>query len=252
MKITTTTTKTTNMLTTLAIGALLALGGAALAQPPEPQPEGQRQPGPRGPAEAPPPPPAAAEGPQRPAAQAPGPIAPGAIAPGSVSPGAFAPRPVPEPNVDLAELVQRVAEETGREFLIDPTRAATRIYLGGTIEGTPSYPVLVSILRLHGLVVFETEGIVNIVPDGNARAVPTRIVQVDNDSIPDDEIVTRVLTLPDDVSGAPLVPVLRPMMPATAHLTALQSGNKLVIVDTYANVRRMTEVIRSLVGSVGL
>ena len=223
---------TTNKLTAIAIGALLALGSAAFAQPPEPQIQGQPQPGSRGPAEPPLRPPAAAETPQRPGARAPDAVA-------------------REPNVDLVELVRRVAEETGREFLIHPV-AATRVYLAGTVDGTPSYPVLLSILRLNGFIVFESEGVVNIVPDAFARAVPTRIVQVDNDSIPDDETVTRVLTLPEDVSGAQLVPILRPIMPQQAHLTALQSGNKIVIVDTYANVKRMTEVIRLLVGSVGL
>ncbi len=54
------------------------------------------------------------------------------------------------------------------------------------------------------------------------------------------------------------MPVLRPMMPQQAHLTALpptaseQAASKLVIVDSYANVKRITEVVRLIVGSVSL
>ncbi|HEX6996487.1 MAG TPA: hypothetical protein VF339_20320 [Gammaproteobacteria bacterium] len=222
---------TTTALATIVIGGLFSFGTAAFAQPPE----------------SPPAPPEGRGAPPTPAPRA---------VPPQAQPLANVERP--EPNVALEDLVRRVAAETGRTFLIDPL-APARIYVGGTIGGTPSYGVLLSILREHGLMAVEVEGVVHIVLDANARSLPTRIVQTDDDSIPDDEIVTRVLTLPDDVQAAQLVPILRPMMPQNAHLTALprispsseaQGTNKLVIVDHYANVRRITEVIRLLVGSV--
>jgi len=152
----------------------------------------------------------------------------------------------------LEDLLRRVAAETGRTFVIDP-RAPARIYVGGTLEGTPSYGVLLSILRNHGLAAVELEGVVHVIPDTLVRAAPTRIVQTDEDSIPDDEIVTRVITLPEGGQAAQLVPILHPLQPQNAHLTALPGdrvGNKLVIVDSYANVKRLTEVIRLIAGSV--
>src|SRR5690606_4076236 len=112
-----------------------------------------------------------------------------------------------------------------------------------------------------GLMAYETQGVVNIVPDALARVVPTRLVQTDDDAIPDDEVVTRVVTLPDNAAASQLVPILRPMLSQSGHLTAGSGGfsnretpgaGKPVMIDSYANVKRITEVIRLLVGSVEL
>jgi general secretion pathway protein D len=68
-------------------------------------------------------------------------------------------------------------------------------------------------------------------------------VQRDDDSIADDEWVTRVITL-TNIESPPTVPLLRPLIPLQGHFAAL-APNKLIIVDRYANVRRITEILRS-------
>jgi general secretion pathway protein D len=79
--------------------------------------------------------------------------------------------------------------------------------------------------------------------------MPTRLLQRDDPSVPDDEYVTRILTVQNAGS---LVPILRPLMPQSAHLAAAMppdGGNgegKLILFDTYANVRRMTEIVNAL------
>lgn len=230
----------------VVLGGLLAHGPVASAQPLQPdRPAQAAQPGER------------AE-PARPAQPLRGLQPPPERSPDVPAP-ATSSNPFPEPNVVLEDLVQRVAEASGRQFLIHMPIPA-RIYVRGTLPETPSYPVLLSILASNDLAVFEAEGIVNIVRAANARQLPSRIVQVDNDSIPDDEVVTRVLTVPAGygISATQLVPILRPLQPQNAHLTALaapgdaETASKLVIVDRYANVKRITEVIREIVGSVGL
>jgi general secretion pathway protein D len=152
-----------------------------------------------------------------------------------------------EDSVDLHALVAEVAESTGKEFLIDP-RVRARIYAVPRIEN-PTYPTLLSVLRLNGYIAVEIGGKVNIMPDASARSQPSRLLQRDDDSVPDDEIVTRVITVPN---AANLVPILRPMMPQYAHLaagggsSATDPPNKLIITDTYANVRRITELVETL------
>jgi general secretion pathway protein D len=78
--------------------------------------------------------------------------------------------------------------------------------------------------------------------------MPTRMVQRDDPSIPDDEYVMRVITVPN---SAQLVPVLRPLMPQSAHLASTMPADsgedgKLILVDYYINVRKMTELINAL------
>jgi type II secretory pathway component GspD/PulD (secretin) len=144
---------------------------------------------------------------------------------------------------DLHELVAQVAASTGKEFLLDP-RVRARVYSVPPLRN-PTYPELLSVLRLNGYVAVEIGDKVNIMPDANARALPTRLLQRDDASVPDDEIVTRVITVPN---AGYLVPILRPMMPQHAHLAAGGSPdqNKLIVTDTYANVRRITELVQTL------
>jgi type II secretory pathway component GspD/PulD (secretin) len=152
-----------------------------------------------------------------------------------------------ERSVDLDELLARMSEATGMKFLVDP-RVRAQVTTVPKIE-TPTYAELLTILRVHGYAAAEVGGRVNIVPDALARFLPTRLLQRDDDSVPDDEYVTRVLTIPN---GAQLIAILRPLMPQSAHLASVGAGDdepsndKLIIMDTYSNVRRITEIVNTL------
>jgi general secretion pathway protein D len=151
-----------------------------------------------------------------------------------------------EQSVDLDVLIARVAEQTGKQFIVDP-RVRGRVYSVPKIE-EPTYAELLTILRVHGFAASDVGGRVTIVPDANARFLPVRLLNRDDDSVPDDEFVTRVITTPN---AHLLVPVLRPLMPQAAHLAAVLNegepeSTKLILMDTYANVRRMTELIDAL------
>lgn len=148
-----------------------------------------------------------------------------------------------EPSMDLQDLLTQVARNSDKEFLVD-TRTAPSVYVGGTPLERPDYPLLLSILRNNGLAATEIEGRVNILPAGDARQLPMRLVQRDDPEIPDDEWVSRVITVRNG-SAARLVPILRPLLPRAGHLAAFGSEehNKLLIVDRYANVRRITAIV---------
>jgi type II secretory pathway component GspD/PulD (secretin) len=150
-----------------------------------------------------------------------------------------------ERSVDLGDLLAKVSASTGKRFLVDP-RVIARVYSIPQITD-PTYDELLSMLRLHGYAAIEVEGRTSIVPDANVRFMPVRLVQRDDDNIPDDEWVMRVIDAP---RAAQIVPIVRPLMPPAAHLAAFPtedgSGGKLVLMDTYANVRRMTELINQL------
>jgi type II secretory pathway component GspD/PulD (secretin) len=160
-----------------------------------------------------------------------------------------APGAPPVANVDLAEMVSRVASATGKRFFLD-SRTPSRIYVNGQALDNPTYPLLLVALDANGLAAAEIEGSVLIVPVDDVRQLPTRIVQNDDRNVPDDEWVTRVVTVKSDMA-ARLVPVLRPLLPRAAHLSAFVGGegateSKLVIVDRFANVRRITELVEAL------
>ncbi len=60
-----------------------------------------------------------------------------------------------------------------------------------------------------------------------------------------DEIVTQVIQV-RNVSAGQLVPILRPMMPQSAHLAAYPSANMLIISDRAANVSRIVRIIQRI------
>jgi general secretion pathway protein D len=146
------------------------------------------------------------------------------------------------PTVELAPLLQRVERASNKRFLVDG-RIGSQIYLAGVDANDVTYPVLLSILRANGLAAFESEGRVNIVPDAEMRFYAP-VVQEGDASTPADLFVTRIVTV-TNVEAGPLIPILRPMLPVTAHMAAMPP-NKMILVDRYANIQRITEVIRAL------
>jgi general secretion pathway protein D len=147
------------------------------------------------------------------------------------------------PTVELAPLLERVERAANKQFLLDG-RVGPQIYLAGVEPNDVTYPLLLSILRANGFAAFESEGRVNIVPEAEIR-FHAPVVQTDDASIPADLIVTRVLTAAN-IEVVYLVPMLRPLLPQSAHLAAHMNSNRLLIMDRYENIQRITEIIRAL------
>jgi general secretion pathway protein D len=123
-------------------------------------------------------------------------------------------------------------------------RIGPQIYLADVEPDDVTYPVLLSILRANGFAAFESEGRVNIVPDADIR-FHAPVMPTDDASIPADLFVTRVLTTVN-VPTAYLVPILRPLMPQSAHLASHVTNNQLIVMDRYANVQRIAAIVRAL------
>lgn len=166
------------------------------------------------------------------------------VVPALAPPAPAAPRINPDlPTVEIGPLLERVERESGKQFLVD-SRLGTRLYLGGVEPDEVTYPVLLAILRANGFAAFESDGYVNIVPDANVR-FHGPVVQADDDSIPAELYVTRVLAIAN-VEAAQLVPILRPLLPQAAHLASHPTSNQLIVADRYENVRRIAEIVRLL------
>jgi general secretion pathway protein D len=165
------------------------------------------------------------------------------VVPSQPPPQVFVPPPE-LPMVELAPLLQRVERASNKRFLVD-RRVGPRIFLGDVEPNDITYPVLLSILRANSLAAVEIEGRVNIVLDAEVRFLPAPLAQTDDSSIAGDEWVTRVLKT-TNVGAAQLVPILRPLMPQAAHLAAHSDTNQLILMDRYANIQRITAIVRSL------
>jgi general secretion pathway protein D len=146
--------------------------------------------------------------------------------------------------IPIGDLIERVARETGRQFVVDP-RVRAEVPTTGLDVKRVDYDRLLAILRVHAFIAVQEKGFVTVVPDSGARQLPVKTYYDLAFKEGDDELVT-VLLAAKNVCAAHSVPVLRPLMPQAAHLAALPQANVLIINDRAANARRIGEMFEKL------
>ncbi len=146
-------------------------------------------------------------------------------------------------DADIDVVAKAVGEITGKTFVLDQ-RVKGKINIQSSQGVAPSlaYPTFLAALRMAGFAVVESGNIVRIVPEGDAKSLPT---PVGNASA--GVIATKVLPLMNQ-SAAQIANAVRPMMSA-ANINALvvyAPGNALIVTDYSDNIRRIEALIARL------
>jgi general secretion pathway protein D len=147
------------------------------------------------------------------------------------------------PNLDIRDLIARVAKRSGKQFIVDP-RVRADVPLTGLDANAVDYGRLLAILSVHQFVAFESGGVVRVVPDAISRQLPIPVTSEVPAKALDDEMVSLIVPVKAACS-AHMVPVLRPLMPQSAHLAAMPP-NTLIVVDRAANARRIVDMVERL------
>ena len=147
-------------------------------------------------------------------------------------------------GIDISDLIEKVAKRTGKQFIVDPRVRAVVPKTGLDIDKV-DYARLLAILTVHQYAAYESNGVVKIVPDANARQLPIPVTTEISAKTLDDEYV-MVLFQAKNMCSAYAVPVLRPLMPQAAHLAAFTQANTLLIADHAANARRIIDMAERL------
>ena len=145
-------------------------------------------------------------------------------------------------DADITQIIEAVSMATGKNFIIDP-RVRAQVTMLSSTSMTPDqfYQAFLSILQVHGFVAVPAGDVIKIIPDANMRQYPSNDLPRSVSST-SDELVTQVLAV-KNVGAAQLVPVLRPLMPQNAQLSAVTGANILIISDRASNVNRMMRII---------
>jgi len=148
-------------------------------------------------------------------------------------------------DADLSQIIQAVAEVTGKNFIIDP-RVNAKVTMLSATPMTPAqfYEAFLAVLQVYGYVAVPAGKVIKIIPNTDQRQVPANDLPSSVSST-SDEIVTQVITL-KNVSAAQLVPMLRPLLPQYAQLAPYASGNMLIIYDRASNVNRLMRIIERI------
>ncbi len=147
-------------------------------------------------------------------------------------------------GLDIHDVIASVSSRTRKRFLVDP-RVRASVALVGMDARDVTYPLLLTILNVHGFSAHERDGVVVVGPDASDRQIASPVVPADNIRASDAEFVTAILPV-KNISAGQLVPILRPLMPQRAHLAAAVERNALIIVDGAANVRRIVAIAEAL------
>jgi len=144
-------------------------------------------------------------------------------------------------NADIDAVVRAVAEITGRNFIVDPrVKGTINIVSARPVPRALVYPTLLSALRLAGFAAVESDGLVKIVPEADAKTQGGGVGRASGD-----RLVTQVIVLRHE-SAAQLVNVLRPLITPNNTIAAFPASNALVITDYADNLRRIERIIGSL------
>jgi general secretion pathway protein D len=134
-------------------------------------------------------------------------------------------------EADIRMVAEQVQQVIGRPIIIDPrVRAQVTVLSNGPMSEDAFYRLFLSALEVHGFVALDSGNAIQIVPDANARFGSG------------DDYVTQAIIL-DNIGAAQLVPILRPLLPQSAHLAAHQPSNALIVADRPQNMRRMIDLI---------
>ena len=146
-------------------------------------------------------------------------------------------------GVPIEQVIAAVARKTGKKYLLDP-RVHGNVQILGQDIAAVTYSDLLSILLLNGYTALEGSNYISVVPVNDMRVTPMPLV-TGKESYPDAQFVTMVITVKNTMAPG-LVPILRPLIPTYGHLSAMPCTNQLVLVDNFANVKRLEKLIASL------
>jgi general secretion pathway protein D len=149
----------------------------------------------------------------------------------------------PENGVPIETLVRNVAKKTGKRFVIDP-RVHGTVQLIGEEPANVTYSEFLTMLQVEGFTAVESGGLVRVIPELIVRQSALPLVS-GTASFPDAQYVAAVIPV-QRIPAATLVPILRPLLPQQAHLAAAICNNSLVMVDTFANIRRIESLVALL------
>jgi len=145
-------------------------------------------------------------------------------------------------GVPITDFIKAYGKKSGKKFIVDP-RVQAEVSL--TEEGSKaSRDDFLNVLMVYGFVAVERGDTVLVMPDVNARTMPIPLA-TGNEKHPDAEVVTRIIhvrTMP----AAILVPLLRSLVPQFGHLAAVGCSNDLILVDRFANTKRIEALVEAV------
>jgi general secretion pathway protein D len=137
-------------------------------------------------------------------------------------------------DADIRVVAEQVQQVIGKPIIVDPrVRAQVTVLSNSPMSPDAFYQLFLTMLEVHGYVALNAGNAIQIVPDANARYGQG------------DDFVTQAVFV-KNIAAAQLVPLLRPLLPQSAHLAAHPASNALIIADRPQNLSRIMSLVRRM------
>jgi general secretion pathway protein D len=149
-------------------------------------------------------------------------------------------------DVDLGVLVKFMGEITGKNFVMDE-RVQGKVTVISPTKVTPeeAYQVFQAVLQVKGFTTVPSGAAIRIIPTKDAKETSLRTVTDGIGKVPVEEYITRLIPL-EQVDTPDVLPVLQPMVSKDGLITQYLQTNSLIIIDSAANVDRLSRLIAEL------
>jgi general secretion pathway protein D len=147
-------------------------------------------------------------------------------------------------NADIEAVATAIGQMSKRNFLIDPrVKGNVNIVSSRPVPPSAAYDIFLSALRLQGYAAVESDGVVKILPEADAKLHLNSISP--RSSAEGDRLQTRVYTLKYE-SASQMLPVLRPIISPNNTIAVYAANNSLVITDYADNLRRIDRIVDAI------
>lgn len=148
-------------------------------------------------------------------------------------------------DIDILVLINLVAENSGKNFIVDPrVRGKVSVVSGASLNADELYDVFLSILEVHNFAAVETGNVIKVLPSNVIKQRPTPTM-FEPTIESNDAQITQIIQL-EHASVQDLVAIIRPLIPATSHFAPHVPSNSVIITDTTANIQRVLEIIKRI------
>lgn len=146
-------------------------------------------------------------------------------------------------GADIRELISKVSEISGRNFVLDPrVRGEVTVISPQPLDAEGVYELFLSVLRVHGFAAIESDTGIKIIPQATARQT---IPLADPGALSGEDLVTEVVPV-INTQAASLVDILRPLVAQHGHVAAVERANVIIVSDHVSNLARLKKLIQEI------
>jgi len=149
------------------------------------------------------------------------------------------------PDAEVDAVARAVAVILDRQIAVDPrVKGKMTLYTEQPVTPAQAYALFSAALRGLGYAIAESNGLLKIVPEAEAK-LQAGTVSAESGARRGDQVVTQVIRIVHE-NASNLVPVLRPLISPNNTINANAGNNTLVITDYASNLARLGTIIAAL------